>query len=130
MPALVKRMISDGNIARLMNNTFGVKYANTWRTDRWRRGRGRLSSDHRCHRGGAAAITVNGMSSKTRAERKHGGGGDAISHAAQHLCRKSHFPFPFFPFLSLSFLFRGLLLLIPLLHFHADASITALRSLQ
>lgn len=55
-----------------------------------------------------------------RGKRKPGEGGDAIPHPLQHLGCKSHF----------SFLFRGLLLLTPRLHFHADASITALLSVQ
>lgn len=49
MPALVKLMISQRNIALLMNNTFGLKYANTRYTDRWRSCCSRLSSDHWCH---------------------------------------------------------------------------------
>lgn len=46
MPALVKLMISQGNIAFLMNNTFGLRYANTWSIDRWHHRCGRLSSYH------------------------------------------------------------------------------------
>lgn len=64
MPVLVKLMISQENIAFLPNNTFQLKYANTWNIDRWHHSCSRLSSHHWCHCSNTAAITVNWISLK------------------------------------------------------------------